>query len=127
LSGATQLSDQTTFHECAGDLAHHFAAEIIAVGEVIAGRGQEPDTTLRQQGNAQLLHNQVTYKTAGILDNDRSDAVTLDAVEEPCEPHAPSWLGSGGLQRRSRVFLQTSKSQDCMCIAQELLPEPNAM
>jgi hypothetical protein len=48
----------------------------------------QPDAALRQQGNAQPLHDQVPRKTAGILDDDRPDVITLDAVEEPCEPNA---------------------------------------
>jgi hypothetical protein len=71
------------FGEGAGDLAHHLAAEIITVGQVIAGGGQEPNTPLGQQGNAQLLHDELAGKPAGVLDDDNAHAIAFNAVEEP--------------------------------------------
>ena len=38
-----------------------------------------------QQRNAQLLHDQIAGKAAGILDEDNANAITLEAVEQPGE------------------------------------------
>jgi hypothetical protein len=72
-------------HESAGDLSHHFAAEIVAVGQVIARGGHKDNAALGQQGDAQLLHDELAGKPAGVFDYDGADAIAFDAVEEPCE------------------------------------------
>jgi hypothetical protein len=87
-SGTAKLGDQApflVFHEGAGDLAHHLSTEIITVGQVIAGGGQEPDTTLGQQGNAELGDDELAGKPAGVLDNNGADAIAFNAVEQPRE------------------------------------------
>jgi hypothetical protein len=47
----------------AGDLEHHLSSEIVAVGEIVAGRGEQPDVSLGQQGDAKLLHDQLAGRS----------------------------------------------------------------
>jgi hypothetical protein len=71
--GAGQVGDRTAllvFYEGAGDLAHHFAAQVVAIGQIITRGGRKPNALLSQQRNAQLLHDQVSGKAAGVLDGE---------------------------------------------------------
>src|SRR5262245_23043745 len=52
---------------------------------IIARSRQQANAALGQQGDTQLLHDQVAGKAAGVLDDDGADTVAFDAVEEPCK------------------------------------------
>jgi hypothetical protein len=63
------------FGKSAGDLAHHLTAEIVAVGEVVARRGQQAHAALRRQSDAKLLHRQLAGEPAGVFHDHGADAV----------------------------------------------------
>jgi hypothetical protein len=97
-SGATQLGDQAplfVLHEGAGDLAHHYAAQVVAVGQIIARSRKQANAALGQQRDAQFLHDQVTRETASVLDENCGDTVASRA-----KPSRPS-IGSAPLTAAS--------------------------
>jgi hypothetical protein len=104
LSGIAQLGDKAAFlvaHEGAGDLAHHLGAGVIAVSQIIARGGQQPNVAFSQQCNAQLLRDRVAGKSAGVLNDDGANAVAFDAQQaragevstSPAEPGSAPCAG----------------------------------
>jgi hypothetical protein len=66
-----------------GDLAHHFATEVIAVGQIIA-RGVSSRTP--PLASSVMASSCTTRSRApGVLDDDGADAIAFDAVEQPCQ------------------------------------------
>ena len=55
---------------------------VVACGQIIAGGRQQPHPSADQEGDAQFLGHQLARKPAGILDDDGTHAVALDAVKE---------------------------------------------
>ena len=69
--------------------------------------------------DAQLLHDQVASKAAGILDENNANAIGLDAVEQPVEAlptldqigaadrgvAIPVFIGEGALRKRPRTTI----------------------
>jgi ABC-type sugar transport system substrate-binding protein len=91
-----QLGDQTgllVFGEGTGDLAHHLPRRVVARGQIIPRGREQPHASANQEGDAQLLGDQLACKPAGILDDDGAHAVALDAVKERREARSVS-MGS---------------------------------
>ena len=49
---------------------------------VVAGGRQDPHAALDQRQDAELLGDELAGKPAGVLDQNRSHAVTLNAIKE---------------------------------------------
>ena len=96
LSRMTQLVHQPgllILGEGSSDLAHHLPGRVVAGRQIIARGRQQPHPSADQEGDAQLLGHQLARKPAGILDDDGTHAIALDAVEERREARAGS-IGS---------------------------------
>ena len=65
-----------------GDLPHHLARGIAAVGQVVAVGSENADAALDQRQDAQLLRHQLACEPRCILDNDGPDAIALDPVQQ---------------------------------------------
>ena len=63
-------------------------ASPVAGRQIIARGRQQPHPAADQEGDAQLLGHQLACKPAGILDDDGTHAVALDAVKERREARA---------------------------------------
>jgi hypothetical protein len=69
---------------------------IVAVGEIVAGGGQQPDAAFRQQYDAELLHDQFADEVEGVLHDQslarfkhqhwRTHAITMTIMPEPSVP-----------------------------------------
>ena len=68
--------------EGTGDLAHHLPRRVVAGPQIVARGRQQPHPSADQKGDAQLLGHQLASEATGVLDDDSTHAVALDAVKE---------------------------------------------
>lgn len=76
----------------AGNLSHHHARRVSAVGQIVPVRRQHADTAIDQRQNAELLGHELTGEAAGVLNDDGSDAIALDAIQQ-CSKARPAFDG----------------------------------
>src|SRR5262249_43759676 len=79
VAGSLELLHEAGFlelREDAGDLAHSDPHLVVTVGQVIATRCHHANAEAGQCGNAGLLGHEGTGEPAGVLHDDRADAIT---------------------------------------------------
>jgi hypothetical protein len=69
----------------AGDLAHHDARWIAAIGQVVAVGRENADTAIDQREDPELLGDELAGKAAGIFHDDRADPIPFNPVQQCSE------------------------------------------